>query len=182
MELYGQKYIENHPIEEKPEKQNGFSVDVDEIFLDPYICLYYAYEIVSTYGSDGEYYGMDAERIASEIYAHAVLYYAGIYLRDNRQAVIESPTYNSDTSLPATISFSSVASILDDRLCQTSDYLIQHGRNIYVNNDEHWYRLLVYDFFWSRSTTSWGKNLAKFQFNEDRRNNSPRGPVKPMIQ
>ena len=75
IDLGGNKYIENHPIHIV--NSTTFQVEYSDIFNDPGVCLFYAYEIIDEYGNGRELCGMDAERIAKEIYAHALGYTIG---------------------------------------------------------------------------------------------------------
>ena len=167
-------YIENHPIRTDETDPNGFSLDVSEEFLDPYVCLYYSYELISAYGSNGFLYGMDAERLALEIYAHAVLYYQGTYLCDKHSDCAEIPSY-SDTTLPWTTG-SSITEVL---LYDLGSYFVEHGKDIYVNNNEKAVRMLVYKYIWSNNTSIIGRALTKEVFLETRR---PKGLIVRSVQ
>ncbi|MBO5845283.1 MAG: RHS repeat-associated core domain-containing protein, partial [Clostridia bacterium] len=63
----------------------GFEIYMDPIFKSPDYCLSYAGDFLKKYGSGWwifkKYDGMGIERIAAEIWFHAVVYYIGPYVK-----------------------------------------------------------------------------------------------------
>lgn len=159
----GKLYIENHPIYYN-ENIDRFKVDVSEDFLDPQICLYYAFELVDQKGNGLTFCGMSAERIALEIHAHAVLYYWGL---EHQSPDITFGTFG----------------LVDLVLKRFADYCVIHGEIIEVNNDEKSYRMVVYDSIWSAHISGVEKALVHYQFLSDY-NKVPRptaGPNKMSV-
>jgi len=138
------------------------------------VCLYYSYELIFAYGNNGKFYDMDAERLALEIHAHAVLYYHGIDLCEKYSDSATMPSY-SDTALPITIG----PSIVEGALYDVGSYFVEHGKDIYVNNNEKAVRTLVYKYIWSKHTSKIGRALTWELFLEPRR---PKGPVKQAVK
>ena len=118
LDRHGNLFIETHPISDLTE--NGFNVDITKDFLYPEICLYYAMELVDTYGDGSIFCGMTAERIAMEIFAHAVLYYSGKCI------------------MPSKI----------QKISEVGAYLVEKGNPATVNYDEYWYRRIFYQELW----------------------------------
>ena len=56
--------------------KNGIDMNVDPVFLSRTNCLIFAQHIIDKYENGELAYGMSKKRIAIEIYAHAVVYYA----------------------------------------------------------------------------------------------------------
>ena len=56
---------------------------------------------------------------------------------------------------------------------------MEHGKDIYVNNDESWARMKVYDYLWNANTSKMGKAIVKMYYFETRRS---RGPIKEMVK
>ncbi len=152
IDICGSIYIENHPVELEPAVEggnngHGFSVDYSNDFLNPYYCLEYAYEIVEVYGNGFSFREMDAERIAMEIYSHAVFHDTGISL-NNSVSLILTGMGTSDTSLPV-FSSQDYYSSNESRL---GNWLIKKSANIYVNNNETAIRVIAYNVLWLNNT------------------------------
>ena len=160
LDVSGLEYIENHQILET--SSNGFTIRMSNEFNDPYYCLRYSHELVSERGYNGTYLGMDAERIALEIYSHAFLYDWSIWLI---QSPYESTDYwkYHDTSLPG------IGQHFQKKL---GEYLFIHSNEITVNADESRARVFIYKTIWYNNTSSLLRGLNS--------HNAPRaeGPMK----
>ena len=164
----GELYVEKHPVDPK---DNGFQISMSEDFKDPEICLYYAYEIVDTYGNGQTYYSMDAERIALEIYAHAWLYYFGMD--------IDQANNNNDINVWNDGEYGGY-SIVGQLI---ANYCIGHGAPIDVNNDESDFRLFCYKVIWHTSISGAAKASVHLRYISDQQQEQqhPRGgPAKDM--
>lgn len=62
--------------------EDNIEVPIDKQFLDKDKCLEMAEHIINEHGENGECNGMSQERIAKELYAHAVGYYASEILQN----------------------------------------------------------------------------------------------------
>ena len=141
----GEVYVEDHfatPLGDG----TGFNVDYSDDFLDPYYCLYYAYEL--TRGNT--YYDMDAERIAMEIYAHAYLFKVGGELQQ------------IDISKAEPSSIKNVKNFIK----RVGNYFQKHAEVISVNNNEKEYRVAYYRYLWMNHTSAAGRMIVRAYYLE----------------
>ena len=140
----GKKYVEQFSIKKYyvDGELRGFSVDNNELFLDPNYCLAFAEEYVEKEGEMGRFAGMTPERIALELYAHAELYYYALSIPDPLS--ISKNTYfapiNESSALGSAI------------VSWTKHYLIAKGKKITVDYDETAARMFVYQLIWENKT------------------------------
>ncbi len=72
-----QEFVDNY---EYTYSQDDIAVPIHIEFLDKNTCLAMAEKIIEEHGSDGQCNGMSKKRIAKELYAHAIGYFAGAAL------------------------------------------------------------------------------------------------------
>ena len=147
----GRVYIEQHPLTYMDES-NGFGVEMSQDFYNPYYCLRYSYEIIDVYGDGNSFVGMDAERIAMEIYSHAVAHSIGIGLKSKAKNIQVFADVGND--------------------------ILTHTTIIDVNADEKAGRLIGYKFIWYSSTSRYGRAAASIKNNSFHRG----GPMKQEIK
>lgn len=102
----------------------GFSIGVIGDFLRKNYCTDYSKAVIKEKGRYGYYKTMDDQRIASEIYAHAMIYYSS-------SAIKNSKLYKNKT----------VKSLIDS--------LRGKANPIDVNYDEKFYRILGFNLIWN---------------------------------
>jgi RHS repeat-associated protein len=133
----------------------GFSVNYSSKFLSKTHCLSYAADVIRSYGGWSLRYGnaykkMGKTRIAKELFAHAILYCIGkgLLASSLRNAVLNTiiKRFAGNTVLKSLTTASQKINYIQYKL---GYYLFDHSRVIDVNNNEKWYRLIVFDLIWA---------------------------------
>ena len=163
----GSKYYEDHPI--KLINDTYFQVEYSAIFLDPGVCLFYAYEIIDVYGNGLTLCGMDAERIAKEIYGHALGYHLG-----------EAAKYVGDKQLENNYgNYNDNSGVLLEPI---GDFLVERCSTIDVNESDNVKAL--YGFIWWYKMSGAHKALIHQEYLVYKNASNPRyssgGPNKLM--
>ena len=125
----------------------GFNVDMNFKFLSKDFCKKFADKFLELYGSYKRwrglcYSGMNKMRIAKELYAHAVLYCIGTGLL--------TMSYVSQSIKPylKNIKFKMINKVVTYVSKELGGYLYNHSKQINVNSDEAWYRVVVFNCIW----------------------------------
>ena len=120
----------------------GFGVYMHAKFLVKTFCKDYANHAISKWGKKGKYLGMDATRIAAELFGHAVLFVLGIVVG----------AYNIMNLIyvqKAKKILSKISGIIQDAISgRVASYLIDHTKVIDVNYNEVWYRVAAFWVIW----------------------------------
>ena len=104
----------------------GFDIYPYKSFTNKKYCTNYSEAVIKEKGQFGYYKTMNNQRIASELFAHAELFYASDKIK-------KSSLYKNKT------------------IKKVVDYVYLHSEMISVNNDEPLYRVICYDLLWNSS-------------------------------
>ncbi len=137
----------------------GFSVYFNIRFLSKTFSFAFACDIVHKFGGWSWIYGfsyknMTPERIAIELYAHAVLYAVGTYLIESSkiQRFIDSLFYylfdDGFTTIADLMQFNFQLKWILVKL-YLGTWLIERTKSIDVNYDEGWKRMAVFTIIWN---------------------------------
>lgn len=120
----------------------GFAVKMHAKFLLKTFCKKYAKHVISTWGDGKKYYGMNAVRIAAEIFGHAVLFVLGI-------VVGAYSIWNLVYAWKAKYYLAKIAGIIRTAISgYVAYYLIDRSKEINVNSNESWYRMSAFWVIW----------------------------------
>lgn len=122
-------------------KAKGFTVKFSTFFLSKSNCRKFAEKLIKDQKENGKFRGMNKTRIAKELFAHAVLFCAGV------GSVGGGTVFNFISNVPKAKA-RIIKKVLSKALFKFGSYLIEHCKDIYVNNDEKWYRMMVYNYIY----------------------------------
>ena len=176
IDTQGNRYVENHPATILSDTL--FQITYSDIFKDPGICLFYAFEIIDAYGDGKELCGMDAERIAKEIYAHALGYKHGetalsISNNINRLDPEDYYDYSTTESDGVFTPFLKPIGKLLTKRCGTID----------VNNDDP--LIFIYNLIWAYRMSGPYKAQIHLEYLSYKSQNNPHpggAPYSQMLQ
>ena len=113
-------------------------------FFDKAFCLSYAEHIIFAWGENGKYLGMDAERIAKELYGHAILFALGVVLGIISILMLFTVLAALSAGLLAILLAYAATLVSSLFAC----WLMEKSEEICINPDEPWYREKFYDLVW----------------------------------
>lgn len=120
----------------------GFSVGMNQVFLDRYRCSYFAWLVVFNKGANNKYKKMTPYRIAIEIYGHAVAYYIAKGIKTASATVFIK---NRIKRFFGALRPSDIAAIV----AYVSGYIIfEHTKVIDVNNNEYKVAVNAFKIMW----------------------------------
>lgn len=132
----------------------GFNVNYSSSFMSKLFCLSYASNVISMYGGWSWLYGrsykkMTSERIAKELFAHAVLYNIGIgAIGTGTLTMIVDALIQKAAGRHVLKKLSTLAAKIAYLEVKLGIYLFDHSRLINVNNNETIGRLFVFNVIW----------------------------------